>query len=114
MNWLKELIVKLMSGRVLTRYMSDPVSWRYNVGSNSSELDASIFLQLVTIRGVDMGLQSSILNLFKILTAYFPYPMKKHPSLFLTGDERLIGDCKSNLALEFEMKDLRLMHYFWV
>ena len=32
--------------------------------------------------------------------------------LFLTGDERLIGDCKSNLAVEFEMKYLGLMHYF--
>ena len=32
--------------------------------------------------------------------------------LFLTGDERLIGDCKSNLAVEFQMKDLGLMHYF--
>ena len=31
--------------------------------------------------------------------------------LFLTGDERLIGDCKSNLAMEFEM-DLGLMRYF--
>ena len=32
--------------------------------------------------------------------------------LFLTGDERLIGGYKSNLTLEFEMKDLGLMHYF--
>ena len=32
--------------------------------------------------------------------------------LFLTGDDRLIGDCKSNLAVEFEMKDLGLMHSF--
>ena len=32
--------------------------------------------------------------------------------LFLTGDERLIDDCKSNLAIEFEMKDLGLMSYF--
>ena len=32
--------------------------------------------------------------------------------LFLTGDERLIDYCKSNLAIEFEMKDLGLMHYF--
>ena len=32
--------------------------------------------------------------------------------LFLTGDERLIDDCKSNLAVEFEMKYLGLMHYF--
>jgi hypothetical protein len=32
--------------------------------------------------------------------------------LFLTGDEQLIADCKVNLAAEFEMKDLGLMHYF--
>ena len=32
--------------------------------------------------------------------------------LFLTGDERLIGDCKCNLAVEFEMKDLGMMRYF--
>ena len=32
--------------------------------------------------------------------------------LFLTGDEQLIADCKVNLATEFEMKDLGLMHYF--
>ena len=32
--------------------------------------------------------------------------------LFFIGYERLIGDCKSNLAVEFEMKDLGLMHYF--
>ena len=31
--------------------------------------------------------------------------------LFLTGDERLIDNYKSNLAVEFEMKDLVLMHY---
>ena len=32
--------------------------------------------------------------------------------LFLTRDERSIDDCKSKLAVEFEMKDLGLMHYF--
>jgi hypothetical protein len=32
--------------------------------------------------------------------------------LFLTGDEQLIADCKVNLAAEFEMKYLGLMHYF--
>jgi hypothetical protein len=32
--------------------------------------------------------------------------------LFLTRDEQLIADCKVNLAAEFEMKDLGLMHYF--
>jgi hypothetical protein len=32
--------------------------------------------------------------------------------LFLTGEEKLIIECKKSLALEFEMKDLGLMHYF--
>eukprot|EP01018_Ginkgo_biloba_P029065 Gb_03166 [translate_table: standard] len=32
--------------------------------------------------------------------------------LFLTGSEKLIEGCKLDLASEFEMKDLRLMHYF--
>ena len=32
--------------------------------------------------------------------------------LFLTGSSRLIKDYKENLATEFDMKDLGLMHYF--
>jgi hypothetical protein len=32
--------------------------------------------------------------------------------LFLTRDEQLIADWKTNLTIEFEMKDLGLMHYF--
>jgi hypothetical protein len=32
--------------------------------------------------------------------------------LFLTGEEKLISECKQRLAAEFEMKDLGLMHYF--
>ena len=32
--------------------------------------------------------------------------------LFLTGAEKLIEWCKQQLAFEFEMKDLGLMHYF--
>ena len=32
--------------------------------------------------------------------------------LFLTGDEKLIFESKRKLAIEFEMKDLRMMHYF--
>jgi hypothetical protein len=32
--------------------------------------------------------------------------------LFLTGEDRLIDQCKRDLASEFEMKDLGLMHYF--
>ena len=32
--------------------------------------------------------------------------------LFVTGTDRLIADTKRNLAAEFEMKDLGMMHYF--
>ena len=32
--------------------------------------------------------------------------------LFLTRSSRFIKDCKENLATEFDMKDLGLMHYF--
>jgi hypothetical protein len=32
--------------------------------------------------------------------------------LFLTGEEKLIAECKRRLASEFEIKDLGLMHYF--
>jgi hypothetical protein len=32
--------------------------------------------------------------------------------LFLTGEQKLINECKKRLVSEFEMKDLGLMHYF--
>jgi hypothetical protein len=32
--------------------------------------------------------------------------------LFLTRVEKLISECKRKLAVEFEMKDLGMMHYF--
>ena len=32
--------------------------------------------------------------------------------LILIGDEQLIHSCKVDLAKEFEMKDLGLLHYF--
>jgi hypothetical protein len=32
--------------------------------------------------------------------------------LFLTGTEKLITEFKRKLAVEFEMKDLGMMHYF--
>ena len=61
-----------------------------------------------------MGFQWSEVdhNLY-FLTCEVPLIMVLYvDDLFLVGDERLIGDCKSNLAVEFEMKDLGLMHYF--
>jgi len=46
--------------------------------------------------------------------------IKNHPlilvlyvdDLFLTAEEQLIAQCKRELNSEFEMKDIRLMHYF--
>ena len=32
--------------------------------------------------------------------------------LIIMGDEQLIHSCKTDLAKEFEMKDLGLLHYF--
>jgi hypothetical protein len=32
--------------------------------------------------------------------------------LFITGAENLIVECKLGLASEFEMSDIRMMHYF--
>jgi hypothetical protein len=32
--------------------------------------------------------------------------------LFLTGAEKLIAGCKEDMAAEFEMKDIGMMHYF--
>ena len=32
--------------------------------------------------------------------------------MFLTGEDKSIIECKKKLAIEFEMKDLRMMHYF--
>jgi hypothetical protein len=41
------------------------------------------------------------------------FPLILHvDNLFLTGDENLIVGCKRELASEFKMKDLGLMHYF--
>ena len=40
-----------------------------------------------------------------ILVLYVDY-------LFLTGNEKQISECKKKLVVEFEMKDISLMHYF--
>jgi hypothetical protein len=32
--------------------------------------------------------------------------------LFLTGAKKLIAGCKANMVVEFEMKDIDMMHYF--
>ena len=32
--------------------------------------------------------------------------------LFLTGEDKPIIECKKNLVVKFELKDLGMMHYF--
>jgi hypothetical protein len=49
---------------------------------------------------------------FKVMNDESVILMLYVDDLFLTGEERLITECKKNLAAEFEMKDLGLMHYF--
>ena len=32
--------------------------------------------------------------------------------IFLIGEDKLINECNKKLTIEFEMKDLGIMHYF--
>jgi hypothetical protein len=63
-------------------------------GFQKSDVDANLYLKLRCNQPV-------ILILYVL-------------DLFLTGDEGIIAWCKRELASEFEMKDLGLMHYFLV
>jgi hypothetical protein len=52
-------------------------------------------------------------NLYYILVGEDPLILVLYvDDLFLTGSEKLIEGCKRDLASEFEMKDIGLMHYF--
>jgi hypothetical protein len=52
-------------------------------------------------------------NLYYILVGGEPLILVLYvDDLFMTGSEKLIADCKRDLVVEFEMKDLGLMHYF--
>jgi hypothetical protein len=52
-------------------------------------------------------------NLYYIIVGGEPLILVLYvDDLFLTGSERLIAECKRDLASEYEMKDLGLMHYF--
>jgi hypothetical protein len=73
MNWLKVLTAKKIFFLVLTRYIKDPISFLYIVGSTKSESEAeSLNFFRFVIMGVAMDLQSIIPNLLKISTVYFP------------------------------------------
>eukprot|EP00253_Pinus_taeda_P001811 PITA_01811 len=62
-----------------------------------------------------MGFMKSdaVLNLYYIVVGDdFVILVLYVDHLFITGGGRLISGCKEDLAMEFEMKDTRLMHYF--
>ena len=52
-------------------------------------------------------------NLYYIVVGADPIILVLYvDDLFIIGAERLIENCKKDLASEFEMKDIGLMHYF--
>eukprot|EP00253_Pinus_taeda_P032121 PITA_32121 len=62
-----------------------------------------------------MGFQKSDANpnLYFIMVREDPIILLLYvDDLFITGEERLIQHCKRDLALEFDMTDMGLMHYF--
>ena len=62
-----------------------------------------------------MGFQKSEadLNLYFIMVGDDPLVLLLYvDDLFITGRERPIATCKKDLAAEYEMTDIGLMHYF--
>ena len=51
---------------------------------------------------------------FKVMENYPLILVLYVDDLFLTGAKHQTTRCKRELTSEFEMKDLGLMHYFWV
>jgi hypothetical protein len=67
-------------------------SFLMSLGFNKSKEDSNLYFKIMENEPV-------------ILLLYLD-------DLFLTGEENIIVECKQRLAVEFEMKDLGLMHYF--
>ena len=64
---------------------------------------------------LSMGFQKSEAdpNLYFIMVGDDPLILLLYvDDFFIMGDERPIAVCKRDLALEYEMIDIRLMHYF--
>ena len=72
---------------VFSGFFGQSCRFEFIVPVSKFTLFASIFFQLVII-GVAMGLQSCILNLFRILVAYLPCLRKISPFLCQTSNPR--------------------------
>jgi len=68
-------------------------SYLTNLGFTKSEVDENLYHIMV---------EGKLLNIVLYVD-----------DLILIGDEKLIRSCKEDLAREFEMKDMGLMHYFF-
>ena len=79
-NWLNVFKAKKISGLIFIMYINDPIIRRYIMESTVSD-EASLNSFRFNAMGVVMALQSIILNLFRISTAYFPCPRKILPHL---------------------------------
>jgi hypothetical protein len=77
----------------------DPRAWYGRIGSFLTSLG-------FTKSKVDSNLYFKVMNDEPVIFILYV------DDLFLTGKENLITDCKKKLDVEFEMKDLGLMHYF--
>jgi hypothetical protein len=65
------------------------------------------------LQGMDFTKSEANSNLYDIIVGGEPLILVLYvDALFLTGSETFIAECKRDLALEYEMKDLGLMHYF--
>eukprot|EP00253_Pinus_taeda_P032375 PITA_32375 len=65
------------------------------------------------LQGMGFTKSEADLNLYFIVIGEEPLILVLYvDDLVITGAERLIENCKRDLATEFEMKDIGLMHYF--
>jgi len=73
-----------MFGLLFVRYISDPIIYLYSVASIKSDKVSTISFSFASM-GVFMGLHSSMSNLFKISTVYFPWLRKILSGLYHTS-----------------------------
>ena len=69
-NFLRVFTIKHIFGLVFVRYINEPIIYRYIVASIVFDETSLNSLKFDAI-GVAIALQSNILNLFRIPTAYF-------------------------------------------
>jgi hypothetical protein len=85
--------------KALNRLKQAPRAWYGRIGSFVTSLG-------FTKTKIDSNIYFKVMNDEPIILLLYV------DELFLTGEEKLIIDCKKKLVAEFETKDVGLMHYF--